>query len=421
MRILFTTYREKTIFQPMVPLAWAFRVAGHDVRFAVQRSFVEEVNRAGLTAVPIGRHNTNWRSMAETYPEGVQAGRAGLPAPYNAAEPGASGHQLKSMTDGYADMLHSWHKRDNFPLIAGLVDYARAWKPDLVIWEPTTYAGAIAACAVGAAHARLLWSIDVFGMARARFVQVAPKLPRDRVDPLADWLAGYSRKYGFEFTEEMITGQFTIDPMPPSLRIDTGLRCLPMQYVPYGGPAVIPDWLRAPADRIRIGLTLGTSATEQFGAYAMELSEIIDSLSELDVDVVATVAESEQSKLGRLPNNVRVVPFVPLHALAPTCSLVINHAGPGTFLTTARAGIPQLTLPWDFDEPELARRAAEHGASLTIPADAATGLRVRAGVERLLNNAHYKARATDLRDEIRSLATPYDLVAEIEGLISPRR
>ena len=399
MRVLLTTYPEKTIFLSMVPLAWALRSAGHEVRFACHPSFADVVTRAGLTAVPVGRGHGGWRRMVDLDPEGTEEGRAGMPSPYDTAALGPEHHDYETMKAGYDYVFQAWHRLDNFPLVAGLVDFARAWKPDLVIWEPNTYAGAIAAKACGAAHARLLWSIDVFGVARENYLSLqAEQPPENHADPLADWLAGYGRKYGFDYTEDLITGEFTIDQLPDSLRMEAGLDYLPMRYVPYNGQAVAPRWLWDRPERPRVALTLGTTATERFGGYSFSTQNALDSLADLDLEVVATIAESEQRKLERVPDNTRLVSYVPLNELVPTCDVVINHAGPGTFLTTALHAVPQLTVPWDFDEPELARRAGAQGAALVVDAEQASGPAIRDGVLRLLEERGFRERAVALRD-----------------------
>jgi glycosyltransferase (activator-dependent family) len=415
-RVLFATYPEKTIFQPMVPLAWALRAAGHEVLVASQPSFMDMITQAGLTAVPIGRQHTNsLRRLTQAYPQRAEEERDGLPSPYDAVT--QENPDWATMCAGYRNVVDTWHKLNNFPLMAGLVDFARAWKPDLVIWEPHTYAAPLAALASGAAHGRLLWSVDIFGVTRDLFVRgkAGPE------DPLADWLGGYARKYGFDFTEELVTGQFSIDPLPDSLRMDVGLHCLPMRYVPYGGPAVVPAWLRTPPERPRVALTLGTSATEIFAGYKVSVQEILTALSDLDIEVVATVAESEQRKLERVPDNARVVSFVPLNDLSPTCSVVINHAGPGTFLSTAIHGVPQLGLPWEFDELELAPRVTRHGAGLMLSGDEVTGERVRDQVLRLLHEPAFGTRAEQLRDEVLAMPAPSRLVGELEQLTTKLR
>jgi glycosyltransferase (activator-dependent family) len=423
MRILLTTYPEKPIFQPMVPMASALRAAGHEVRVASQPFFTDTITQAGLTAVPVGRQRSdNWRRLTEAYPDRAASERVGLPEPYNAA---VSGHEeigWAAMHDGYRHVLEIWHKQNNVPMISDLVEFAQAWRPDLILWEATTYAGAIAAKAVGAAHARMLWSVDIFGLTRDRFRALRAKQPAAaQTDPLGDWLAAYGRKYGYDFTEDMVTGQCTVDHMPRSLRTDAELRYLSTRYVPYGGAAVVPRWLSRPPERPRVALTLGTSTTEWFGDYTFNVQDALDALSDLDIEVVATIAESEQHRLGHPPGNARIVSYVPLDALAATCSVVINHAGPSTLLTTALHGVPQLAVPWEFDEPVLARLAADQGAALTISGGRVTGAAIREHVLRLLHEPAFAERAGRLRDEMLAMPAPSELTGELTELTAEYR
>ncbi|KUL55250.1 glycosyl transferase [Streptomyces sp. NRRL F-4489] len=421
MRVLFAVIPEKTIFLSMVPLAWALRTAGHEVRFACQPSFAPVVTQAGLTAVPVGRDSDVFR-VARMDPAELEAARAGLHAPWDAAEDPDKA-RWEPMRDGYYDAVEKGHKPENFPMIAGLVEFARHWRPDLVLWDPLTYAAPIAATAVGAAHARLLFGADVFGVARAHFLRLAQQRPAgDRTDHLAAWLGSYARKFGAEFDEAMVTGHFTIDQFPASLQIEApGLDYLRMQFVPYNGPATVPGWLWARPERPRVALTMGLTATDLFDGYTISAQDVLTALAELDIEVVATLADSERAALRAVPDNVRLLPFVPLHALAPTCDAVIHHAGPGTLGTVARYGVPQLSIPYSFDEPLLARKLAEHGAGLHIPHTEATGAAIRDQLRRLLTEPSFRARAADLRAELRSLPAPNDLVPRLEDLTARHR
>jgi glycosyltransferase (activator-dependent family) len=422
MRILFTTHPEKTLFLSMVPLAWALRTAGHEVRVASQPAFADTITQAGLTAVPVGRQVAADRLLLAqgVTAELIEENRPGLPEPYNIVED-PDGADWDETLYAFADAVDGV-KFETFAITTSLVNFARHWQPDLIIWDPLTHAGPIAAKACGAAHARLLFGIDVFGLSREHFLCLrARQAPEDRGDPLADWLGGYARKYGAEFTEDMTTGHFTIDQIPRSLQVEADLDYLRARYVPYGGAAVIPPWLQAPAERPRIALTLGTTATEHYAGYTIPLSDVLDSLSDLDVEVVATVAESEQRKLTHVPDNARIVSYVPLHALAPTCSAAIHHAGFGTLNTFAQHAIPQLTIPFHFDEPILGRKLAGQGAGLEIDPSQATGDNVRDSVWRLLNESTFRQGAEGLRDEMLALPTPNQLVGEIEELITKYR
>ncbi|EIE98990.1 activator-dependent family glycosyltransferase [Saccharomonospora glauca] len=410
MRVLLTTYADRSVLLSMVPLAWALRAAGHDVRVASTPAFTRVITDAGLLAVPVGRDDGFSRLLRPEQASAV----TGLLPPYDAAVLSDDALDMESMRSGYETAVRWWHKMANFPLISGLVDFARYWRPDLVLWEPTTYAGSVAAAASGAVHGRVLWSIDVFGVTRARFSALCPT---GGADPLGEWLAAYATRYGIEFDETLVTGMFTVDTLPESMRMTApGLRYLPMQYVPYGGRAVVPDWLRTPPKRPRVAVTLGITAVSRFGSYNLKVQEILDSLADLDIDVVAAIAESEQRALTRVPSNTTVVSYVPLQALAPTCSVVVHHGGPGTLLTTARHAVPQLVLPWEFDAPELARRFARRGAGIALDTSTMTTSDVRANVLRLLEEPSFTHGAARLRDEMLRAPTPLELVGTLEAV-----
>lgn len=424
MRVLFVANPEKAHLLAMVPLAWALRAAGHEVRVAGQPAFAGAITQAGLTAVPVGRDADLWQLLARDprLPDWSWKPAYGLPAPYDVAQfPDRASWAY--LSEGYAEVLRHWHRPGCLPIIAGLTDFARSWRPDLIIWEPLALAGPIAARACGAAHARLLWSLDVFGLTRARFHELKTRRPPDdRADPLAGWLDGYARKHGGAFAEDMVTGQFTIEQLPGSLSMRApGLRYVPVRYIPYGGASVVPDWLRVPPERPRIALTMGVSLTDHAAGYSVSVRELLEALADLDVEVVATLADAERRAPPRVPGNTRVVPYVPLHALAATCAAVLSHGGFNTMLTAAVHGVPQLAMPWDFDGPLFARRATAQGAALAIDADQVTGENVRAAVLRLLGERPFAERARDLRAEITALPSPNQLVAQLEELTAAYR
>jgi len=420
-RVLFASSPERAYLQAMVPLAWAARTAGHEVHFASLPELCEDITAAGLTAVPVGRESGR-RRLAEIAPETVEAQRAGLPPPFDAALLPLGAVGWEAMRDGYEDQVRLWHKRENFPMIADLVAYARAWRPDLVIWEPTTYAGAIAARACGAAHGRLLWSIDLFAAARERYRALTAELPAGQHDdPMADWLGGYARRYGGDFGEDMVLGQFTIDQLPPSLRLPVATAPMSMRYLPYGGRAVLPSWLHEPSPRPRVALTLGITATDRYQGYVVDVPAVLRALADLDIEVVATIPEAHRGRLPEVPGNARIVPFVSLDGLAPSCAAVIHHAGPGTLRTATWHGVPQLALPHDFDEPELARRLAQQGAALVLDPRAAQPAEIREAVLRLLREPSFGDAAARAQAEMHAAPSPAEVVAQLELFVRDTR
>lgn len=420
MRVLFVTYPEKTHFLAMVPLAWALRCAGHEVRVASQPDFAGTINQAGLTAVGVGR-NLNIDRMLELDPDWESTGRTTVPEPYDVAVDPAKA-DFDYLADGYDRQLTRWHRVENVPLVPDLMKFARAWQPDLVIWEPTTYAGAIAGHVSGAAHARILFGLDLHGATRQHYLRLRTGRPvDDRRDPLAAWLASYTNRYGSGYDETLTTGHFTIDQLPPGMQLDTGLPGVAMQFVPYGGAATVPDWLRTPPVRPRVALTLGMVATDRFGGYLIDMQDILHHLAGMDIDVVATLPDSERAKLHTVPGNARIVSYVPLQALIATCTAVIHHAGFGTLSTATAQGRPHLVIPGDIDGPYLADALAAAGVAIVVDSDQATGAAVRSALQRLLDSTEIPAAGHRLQQRIRTVPTPAQLVPELEKLTAIHR
>nr|AXL06660.1 activator-dependent family glycosyltransferase [uncultured bacterium] len=428
MRVLFATYAVKTHFQAMVPLAWALRNAGHEVRVASQPELVDVITSAGLTAVSVGRDHALWRTAnrfltsryAEANPVVHRSVLQARVLPFDQAESAPEQLTWDELAPAYENLVRSWYRIVNTTMVPDLVDFARHWRPDLVIWEPNSYAAAIAAEVVGAVHARLLWGVDVFAVTRARFRELRAEQPNRR-DALGEWLAGQIEPYGREFTETLVTGDFTIDQLPQPLRMTAGhLHYERMGYVPYNGVAVVPRWLWGQPARPRVALTLGVTATEGFGGYGVGVQDVLDSLADQDIEIVAVVAEREQHRLGAIPANTRIVPSAPLHALLPSCAAVIHHAGFGTLSTALYYGVPSMSLPERFDEPLLARRVEVHGAGLSVHMADATGAKVLAGVGKLLSEPSFRERMRSLTAEMRAMPSPRQLVARLEKLVSRR-
>ncbi|WP_030615986.1 activator-dependent family glycosyltransferase [Streptomyces sclerotialus] len=414
MRILFTCYPERTHFLLMAPFAWALRTAGHDVRVACQPKLTDAVTQAGLTAVPVGSDRDLWQVVGRLKGAGARLA-PGLAEPYDTVERAPEDITLDWLREAYRVRIDAAHKMTNAPLAGALAEYARHWRPDLVVWEPLTFAGAVAAKAVGAAHARMLIGADVYGIAREHFLRLtAQRPPEDRADPLGEWLGGYARAYGGEFTEDMVTGQFSIDLLPPSLQVHAaGLDYRSVRFTPYGGPAAVPRWLWEPPRRPRVALTLGLTVSDHGLRYPVDIQDILDAVGDLDIELVATVSDAARQRLRRVPANARLVPYVPMQALLPTCSAVIHHAGVGTLTTAAFYGVPQLALPWDVDQPLLSDRLAAQGAGLTTHSTRATGQLVRTSLLRLLEDGTFRRRAQALRDELHAVPHANGLAQEL--------
>jgi glycosyltransferase (activator-dependent family) len=428
--VLIVTFPWKTHLFHLVPLAWSLRTAGHEVRVATEPDLLDAVTGAGLTAVGVGsgetmaeRQRRAWREKTQPMPE--EAPPLGEPAPLFDLRPDRERLDWKELTRLYDTLVvpRAWLANDT--MMDDLVEFSRQWRPDLVLWNSVTYAGGVAAAASGAVHGRVLYLIDVFTRMRQDYLHASSLLPpAARVDPLADWLGGWAGKYDCDFSEDLVNGQFTIDQLPEPFRLDHGLTTLDMQYVPYNGPAIVPRWVMERPRRPRVLMTFGLSSRDwpELGVVsATGIQEILDAVSDLKIELVLTLPAALQHKLRRVPDNTRLVEFVPLAAILPSCAAVVHHGGIGSFGSSLRYGVPQLLISQALDAPLKFQLLDRTEAGTWIKPAELTGPGVRAGLVRLLEDRSFQAGADRLRQQVLAMPTANDLARNLEELVAAHR
>lgn len=410
MRVLFASVSEKSHLFNMVPMAWALRTAGHEVRVAGQPDAVDAIVSAGLTAVPTSTDHDWYRLVEEFGRSSTQELLTGFD-PFTAPD---SAHGPEFFEKFHRVMLPTF-AAFNDPLFDDLVEIARAWRPDLVVWDAITFAGAVAARAVGAAHARMVWATDDLPRMRRRFLEVGGAADGD---PVAAWLAPVAEKHGVAFDEELLTGQLSIHQIPERMRTpDEHVPGTGMSFVAYNGPASVPAWVHEPIGRPRVCVTLGMTL-ERLGLERLSMADLLDAFADLDVEVVVTLSAEQREALASVPDNVRVVDFVPLHAVLPTCAAVVHHCGSGTYTTALTYGVPQLLLPQPgFSESMLAStRMRDMGVALyELPAEA-TARSLRDKLERLVREPGFAAATRRVAEEMRADPSPHEVARMLEQL-----
>ncbi|MEU3213354.1 nucleotide disphospho-sugar-binding domain-containing protein, partial [Nocardiopsis alba] len=154
------------------------------------------------------------------------------------------------------------------------------------------------------------------------------------------------------------------------------------------------------------------------GGYTLPLGEVLEALGQVDAEVVATVPLKARQDLGTVPSNVRLVDYVPLHALAATSTATINHSGFGSALTCLEQGLPQVlfTDRRMFDTPELARRITGAGAAVLLESGSAGPEDFLRAAERALTETGLTERSASLGEWIRTRPTPAAVAAELERI-----
>ncbi|KAB2346157.1 activator-dependent family glycosyltransferase [Actinomadura rudentiformis] len=431
MRVLFAVYAAKTHFYNMVPLAWALRAAGHDVRVASEPALVPAITRTGLTAVPVGDEadtprdeatsGTSWRDLnagvTETRPEVL-----------------TWDYVLGTFT--IACSMHYEHATGGRSMLDDLAGFARDWRPDLVVWDALTFAGPVAAQVSGAAQARMLFGIDYIGRMYCDYARLlAEQPPERRDDPIGDWLAGrlarFDTAYEPGLATEMMTGQWTIDPTPSFMQFPLDLPFRRMRYVPYNGPSDVPEWVRVRPEKPRVCLTLGMTARESLGGDLFSVADMLEAVAELDIELVATLNSEQIAEMPVLPANVRVVDFVPLNDLLPSCSAIIHHGGFGTLGNAMVHGVPNIIAPGHYwDEVGFGQALEGRGAGLMLDYRQKAGEGLRSGLDldglrtmlaRVLDEPSFRANSALIREEIEATPSPRDLARDLERLAAGDR
>ncbi|PYC63468.1 glycosyl transferase family 28 [Micromonospora arborensis] len=429
MRVLFTVFAAKPHFYNMVPLAWAFRAAGHEVCVASQPDLADVITATGLTAVPVGDE----LEMANAFQSDPDSGGSAGGAPWQRLT-GLSELDPERLTWNYVLGVFTigcsmeYEYLGSQQVVDDLVEFARDWQPDLVIWDALTFAGGIAAHVTGAAHARLLFGQDyVFRMLEDYRTLLGAEPPERRDDPIADWLAGRLARYDTEFrpelTRELMTGQWTIDPTPDWMRLPLDLTYLPLRYLSFNGPSTIPTWVHEPPSRPRVCLSLGVSGRELFGGDQVStgdlttVSDLLDALADFDIELIATLNAEQLASVRTLPDNVRAVDFVPLNELLPSCAAVIHHGGFGTTGNVLTHGVPGIVIPapW-WDAARLAALLERRGAGFLLPHAELSRANLRDRLGRLLAEPAHTRSAHEVRDELHAAPGPHDVVRELTAL-----
>ncbi|OLF17190.1 nucleotide disphospho-sugar-binding domain-containing protein [Actinophytocola xanthii] len=417
MRVLFGASSWPGHYFPMVPLAWALRAAGHDVRMLCSPSDVDAVSRAGLVPVPVldsvdMMMFTRWFNVANfasgdwPYPEPPPRPDDGEPLDFATFDAAARWAETAEATT--AQLGRS---------IEGAQRYARAWRPDLVVHDMVCYEAPLAAEAVDVPNVLHLWG---------------PTGPSDALDTLGG--DGGSEQFSSATAESTMTGligpelgarmfgraRTVIDPCPEAVAPKLALDRLPIRYIPYNGPGSVPTDLPERTGRPRLCVVWGRSSTVSFGPASNRLPQIIAAAEAVGAEVLLLATGQDVAAVGPLPDSVRPMVEVPLHLVLPECDAVVHSGGGGVTMTSLSCGTPQLSLPIAVNAAVLSRRFDRYGAGLTVPNYEADVESLTGALSRLLTEPAFTTAARALAGEAETMPSPAEVVAELVELAGMR-
>jgi len=368
---------------PLVPLAVALRMRGHDVRWATGPDGCERVQRAGIDAVSAGLSRVERQAQFQRrHPEINE-----LPAQ---ERPDVMFGKLFGEISAPA-------------ALADLLPIVRSWRPELVVNDAAELAAPIAAAAIGVPHVThafgaLLPEVRV----RHGGMEVAPLWRAQGLEP---------RPYGGLYDH------LYVDIYPPSLRAPGGDHVGARQLLrPVSFAGATDDHVREFTDRTGrplVYLTFGTVSNDNDTFRAA-----LEGIRDAGVGLVVTVGpDGDPERFGPQPSRVVVERYIPQTLLLPACDVVASHAGSGTVLAALSLGIPQLCLPQAADQFLNAAAIARAGAGLAIHPEDVDAAGVGDAVRRLLDDGGFRAQARRVADEIASMPSPDDVVPVLESLV----
>jgi UDP:flavonoid glycosyltransferase YjiC (YdhE family) len=186
----------------------------------------------------------------------------------------------------------------------------------------------------------------------------------------------------------------------------------------------VPRWLAEPPRAPRVLMTFGDSVNDgpvQHLLPVERIQEILDSVGDLEMELVLTLPRDSQRRLRRVPANTRLVESVPLSEVLPTCAAMVHHGGTWSFGCALRYGVPQLLISRAFDVPLKLRCLDRTGAGLSMKPAEVDGPAVRAAIVRLLEDGTIRANAQRLRQEVLAMPAPNELARTLEELVVAHR
>jgi UDP:flavonoid glycosyltransferase YjiC (YdhE family) len=382
MRVLVTSTSGWGHIHPMVPLARAFIDRGDDVLWATGDEVCSRLEQVGIATAVAGLDDGVAMSrFHERYPEVAE-----VPPP--------------ERSDFMFPRLFGAVRAEQ--MLTDLLPIAQGFSPDLLVCDAAEFAGPIVAALVSSPNVTLSFGSTL----------PAPRVAAtgEAVAPL--WAARGLEARPFGGTYDNLY----LDIYPPSMQPSDrphipSIQPLRPSALVTGDDEPLPGWVANPSADPVAYVTLGTV----FSNDAV-LSTVVDGIRELPLRAVVTVGpRGEPDALGPQPDNVHVARYIPQTQLLEHCSLVVSHAGSGTFLAALAAELPQVCIPQAADQFFNAGACAKAGAGIALAPDALSAEAVRDAVVALLEETAYRDAARRVSAEIAAMPSPTEVADKLHA------
>lgn len=140
-----------------------------------------------------------------------------------------------------------------------------------------------------------------------------------------------------------------------------------------------------------------------YGTANDELERFLDAAErccrELDVPGVALCPRGAENRASTA--RLRLFPFLPLGSVLPACRALVHHGGIGTAARALEAGLPQVIVPFGFDQPDNGARLSKLGVAKLVDRHHSSGSTLANAVRELLADAELGPRLELFRQRLR--------------------
>ena len=285
-----------------------------------------------------------------------------------------------------------------------------AYQPDVVVADQYALAGPLAARQHG-----LPWATLVTGAMELTHPLAA--LPR--VDA---WVraqqASLCRDVGAPAGDLLFSPYLVIAFTTSAL---TGTQAFPGHFV-LTGPAMLElpcafAWDLLDPARRKVLITVGTLATGLAADFFRRAAHAIAPLG----TTVQAIAAGPPDLLPDPPDNVLVMPRVPMLALMPALDAVICHGGMNTVCEALAYGVPLVLAPIRHDQPVVASQVVRAGAGIRVPFSRVSPGQLRAALSTVLGDPSYRRTAAKIGDSFAAAGGAAAAAARLESLVQVTR
>lgn len=426
-RVLFACWPFEGHVFPQLSIALALRERGTEVAFYTGPELRATVEEQGVPVFGFDRVQTAWRQVRERERE-VGGRRQSMRVAHQAFRQWLV-ETIPGQVADLTDVIEEWA-----PEV--IVTDASMWGPSLVLHESAPIPVALASPLIGAlvpgpdappAGSGLAPARDARGRALARVVTGATELAarglRRRLDeiraahglgPMGCGVNAFMGRLPVYLVLSVTELDHNRWDLPPSVRYVGACLWHPPQ------PPDASLWLqRLPTGRPWVHVTEGTSHFQD----PFLTRAACTGLAGAGVEVIVSHGRARGPGERALPDaapNVHLTDWVSHEALLPRCSALVTTGGAGTVMAGLRAGVPLVLVPTTWDKPDNARRVAEAGAGLILPARRCSPSTLRTAVERVLTDPAYREAARGCASGLEAAPGPRGAAELIEQLMPAR-